>query len=199
MSSIGRFSLSTLLLMAALLGATMTYAQHRESAAAENLIRAMRTDQFAVQGTLAAYLKKPDMTSGVALTDVQRGDFLRCLEGADTSLIVRALADVLAREMSPDQMQQALAFYGSSAGKKQVQRDLVEAQKMLGYDLAAASPELSRDERANLDRFRGTPAYAKLQEFPARIRKTPEARKAILQGSELVAAACSQAVGLARR
>lgn len=188
-----------MLSMAALLGATMTYARDRGSVAAENLVRAMRTDQFAVQGTLAAYLKKRDVADGPALTDGQRRDFLRCLEGADTSSIVRALADVLARQLSHGEMQQALAFYDSSAGKKQVQRDLAEAQKMLGYELAAASPELLDEERARLDRFKGTPAYSKLREFPARIRETPEIRKVIFQGSELAAAACSQAVGLERR
>lgn len=198
MRSLVQFSLSMLLPIAALLGSTMTYAQNDESAAA-NLVRAMRTEHFAVQGTLAAYLKKSDKASGVVLTDEQRRDFLRCLEGADKSSIVRALADVLVRQMSPDEMQQAIAFYDSSAGKKQVQRDLAEAQKMLGFELAAASPELSGEERASLDRFKGTPAYVKLQEFPARIRETSEARKAILQGSELAAAACSQAVGLPPR
>ncbi|WP_312806852.1 DUF2059 domain-containing protein [Comamonas sp.] len=92
----------------------------------------MRTDQFAVQGALGVYLMKRDATGGDVLTDAQRRDFLRCLEGADTSSVNRALANVLDRQLSHDEMQRALTFYNSSAGVKQVQREMVEAQKMLG-------------------------------------------------------------------
>lgn len=183
----------------AALGSTMTYAQDSGYGAAEKLVRAMSTDQFALQGTLAAYLQKRDATATAPLTDEQRRGFLRCLEGADNSSAIRALADVLAQQLSRDELQQALAFYDSSAGKKQVKRDLVEAQKMLGYELAGESPELSTAEIARLNRFKSTSAYVKLQEFPARIREAPKARKAIFQSSELAAATCSRAVGLVRR
>ena len=197
MKSTIRVSMATLS-MAALLGSTMTYALDNGSTSAENLVRAMRTDQFALQGTLAAYLKKSDTASGAMFTDAQRQDFLRCLEDTDTSSIVRVLASVLVQQLSLSEMQQALAFYDSSAGKKQIRRDLSEMQKMLGFELAAASPELSGKERTSLSRFKGAPVYAKLQEFPARVRETPEIRKAILQGSESAAVACSQALGLER-
>lgn len=191
-----RFFFAMLLLMAALRGSAMTYVQDNEFAVAEQLIRSMRTDQFAVQGALAAYLNKPDPAGEAGLTDGQRRGFLNCLEGADTSLIVRVLSGVLMQLMSLGEMQQALDFYGSSAGKKQVLRDLADAQKIFGYELPVASPELSPEERASLDRFRGTLAYAKLQEFPARIKKASEIRKAILRESEVIATTCSQAVGL---
>ena len=61
---------------------------------------------------------------------------------------------------------------------------------MLGYELAVASPELSGEESANLDRFKVTAAYAKLQEFPLRLMEVREALRAILQGGEAVTSAC---------
>ena len=95
-------------------------------------------------------------------------------------------------------MQEALAFYSSSAGKKQAQREMIEAQRRLGYELAEASPALSGRERASLDRFRKTPTYAKLEGLPMKIREARETQMAIYQGSQLIAAGCSQAGGLAR-
>lgn len=181
-----------------MLGSTSAYAQ-RSKYAAEKLVRAMLLDHFAVQGTLAAYLRKPDVVDEVRLTDGHRLAFLHCLEAADTSSIVYSVASLLARQMSSEEIQQALTFYNSFAGKKTVRRELAEAQKMLGFEFATKSLESSAKERASLERFKDTSAYLKLQEFPAMVRDTPEVRKAILQGSQLAAAACFQTVGLARQ
>jgi hypothetical protein len=38
--------------------------------------------------------------------------------------------------MSSGEMQEALAFYSSSAGKKHAQREMIEALRRFGYELA---------------------------------------------------------------
>ncbi|WP_143072457.1 MULTISPECIES: hypothetical protein [unclassified Variovorax] len=187
-----------LLSMAAFFVSVMTYAQGDGLAVAERLVRAMRTDKSAIKGTLVAYLKKPDAAGTVELTDGQRRDFLRCLEETDTPLIVHALANVLVRQLSLAEMEEALVFYNSSAGRQQVEREQGEVQRMLGYELAKVSPAMSGRGKVSLDRFRRTSAYAKLQEFPAQVNATRETRMEIYQDSQLAAAACSRTVGLAR-
>jgi hypothetical protein len=114
MTSPTRFVSVMLLPLGTLLIPTVIHAQGGGSAIAENLIRAMRLDQFALQG-------------------------------AHASCVVFALANVLARQVSPGEMQEALAFHSNFAGKKALETQI-----------------------------------------------------AIYQGSQLIAVACSQAVGLAQ-
>jgi hypothetical protein len=180
---------------AALVGSTMTYAAHLEATSAERLVRAMRLDQFAVQGTLAAYLTRQSPNG--ELTDRQKMDFSRCMQSSDTSQVVSALASVLARQLLPNEIEQVLSFYESSAGSKQAQRELVETQKTLDHGLATVSPELSEPEKTSLARFKDTRAYAKLQDFPVKVREASEAREAIFRASEKAAESCAKAVGLA--
>lgn len=185
----------SIMLLAMLISVT-AHAQDSELAVAEKLIRAMRLDQFVVQGTASEHLRKPPAVGSVAPTDEQRRNFLRCLEHADTSSVVRGLANVVVRQLSRREMREALAFYDSSAGKKQVQRELIEAQQRYGYELAATSPVLSVREKASLDRFRKTRAYGRLEESPAVIKETRETSKAVYQGGYMVATTCFSALGL---
>lgn len=184
--------------MAAVLASASVFAQDNGVAVAERLTRAMRLDQFVVQGAAAQYLAKPRNAGSEWPTDKQRVNFLRCLESADTSKVAHALATVVAQELSVVEMNVALAFYGSSAGKKQVQRELAEAQRGYGYELAGESPALSSGEREGLERFRRTPSFAKLEGIPLRLREAPVTRKAIYMGGYLVATNCLRDLGFPR-
>ncbi|MDP9877276.1 hypothetical protein J2W26_001575 [Variovorax boronicumulans] len=188
----------TLLSMAAMLLSTSVFAQDSAATLAERLARVMRLDQFVVQGAAAQHLANPKSAGSEEPTDKQRLDLLRCLEHADTSKVIQALASVAAQELSVGEMNVALAFYASSAGKKQMQRELVEAQRGYGYELAGASPSLSSDERERLERFRKTPASAKLEEIPLRLRETPDSRKAVYMGGDMVATNCLRHLGFPR-
>jgi hypothetical protein len=194
-----RFSSVKLLLMPALLVSATAFAQDRGAAVAERLIRTMRWDQFVAQGAAALFLKTPDVASSAGQMEKQSLAILRCLERSDTTSVVRALSKVAAQELSKRDMDVALAFYASSAGKKQVRRELIEAQMDHGYRLAGASPALSDGESRRLERFRETPTYVKLKEIPTRLRENPgEIQKAVYMAGYLVVSDCLRTLGLPR-
>ncbi|WP_268147989.1 hypothetical protein [Pelomonas aquatica] len=101
------------------------------------------------------------------------GDVSACLGGADYKRFTAPIANVVARDVSVDDIAYLLGFYSSPAGSKFTEAALVDAHKHADPGIKEDYPDISPDEYAQISsliksepyaRFRGVQTYASVRQ-----------------------------------
>jgi len=124
-------------------------------AAARTLVVAMGADDSAAVGIHLGYRA---LVEEGAATKVMS----ECMQHVESGAFTDTFAKVLADQLSPEELQQALAFYQSDPGKKFVVAQSVSTYEQFGYPPPQQKPQLTEAESAAVDAFGQTPAGTKL-------------------------------------
>jgi len=129
-------------------------------AEASRLVSVTRMDRIGLFG-LQQYLARGLVRNRDRVLSEREKKGYDCVANADSSVYVGPLAEELAKELSLEELRQAMGFFESGAGRKLVESDLdVLARAFSGQ--AVELPRLSVQERRDLDQFRRTPVGKKL-------------------------------------
>jgi hypothetical protein len=129
------------------------HAQDADSGDAATLVRAMRADVVLFEASKSALSRA---TSEGHYTAAQ----FQCFQKRPPSVFVAELAQLLTRELSRDEIKEALAFYNSIAGAKFVDYEFEMLKKEHGESFTAkpvdAKPPMTTDEMRAILEFSNT-------------------------------------------
>lgn len=131
---------------------------------AARLVRAMQLDRMMLVSMQIPYRRGQLRNRGNEKLEKDDVRFYECIYSIDSSIFISTYADVLAKEMSIEEMRTAIRFLEGNVGKKYVQSTMVLLPEVFGLpELANKSKvELSKEELAAVEKFTQTAAGVKL-------------------------------------
>jgi hypothetical protein len=162
--SFGSYSSALLFVLVALLQIMTGCSDESASANATRLVRAMQLDQMMVISMQLPYRRGQVRNEGDEKQKQEGAPFYNCIYAIDGSLFTNLYAEVLAKELSIDEMRAAIRFLESEPGKKYVQRGMSSLLATTEKPQASgnAPAEISKDELAAINEFSNTTAGKKL-------------------------------------
>jgi hypothetical protein len=143
--------------MLVVLAGSCAFAQSPDDSAAlaGRFVRAMELHEHLAQGLRMSADK---LRSEGKINDVQ-SDCLKQTKSAEFQPVMEKIANA---QLTAAEMQEAIRFFESSAGKKYLQMSVVKNAEMVGVKSAAEMPDFTREEYDAANEFGTTKLYQKL-------------------------------------
>jgi hypothetical protein len=133
---------------------------------AVRLVRAMQMDRMMLLSMQLPVRRGQLRDEANAQQKQKDAPFYECVYAIDSKIFTDIYANVLAKEMSLEEMRSAIRFLEGDVGKKYVQNGIVQITELFGLPELSTSPkmELTKEELAAVEQFSNTAAGKKFSQ-----------------------------------
>lgn len=144
---------------------TLTACRNETSSGnAVRLVRAMQLDR-AVLISMQLPIRRAQLKDEASEEQKKKeASLYECVYGIDSAIFTSTIAEVIAKDLSIEEMRLAIRFFEGEVGKKYVQRDIAQLPEIFGNSGSTDKPkgEFSKEEQDVLEQFSKTTAGDKL-------------------------------------